>query len=199
MLTADPTRAECAPTRRRFPSPADRQTGDATGEPAVRMPIPLARGRGEGATELAAFDAALVDAGVADRNLIALSSVLPPGSAVERVERIADAPGRWGDRLYCVLAEARTSEPGAEVWAGIGWVQDEAGRGLLVEHHAAGERGLRALIGASLRGLGENRNLVFPRTGSLIAGARCSGTPVCALVIAAFEAEGWKAAAEVGR
>jgi hypothetical protein len=40
---------------------------------------------------------------------------------------------------------------------------------------------------------------VFPRTGSLITGARCTGTPVCALVIAVFEAEGWQPAAEVGR
>jgi arginine decarboxylase len=163
------------------------------------MAIPIARGGGEGATELAAFDAALVDAGVADRNLIPLSSVLPPGSAVESVERIANAPGRWGDRLYCVLAEARTSQPGDEVWAGIGWVQDETGRGLLVEHHAPSDRAVRALIAASLRGLGENRNRVFTRTGSLIAGARCTGTPVCALVIAVFEAEGWQPAAEVGR
>ena len=155
------------------------------------MRIPIARGVGEGPTDLAAFDAALLDAGVADRNLIVLSSVLPPSSTVERVERISDAPGSWGDRLYCVLSEARTSEPGAEVWAGIGWMQDETGRGLLVEHHAHSEQGVTDLIAASLRGLGRNRNLTFPRTGAEIAGARCTGEPVCALVVAAFEAEAW--------
>lgn len=168
---------------------------DRAGSATARMPIPIACGIGEGPTELAAFDAALVDAGVADRNLIVLSSVLPPGSAVDRVERIADTPGFWGDRLYCVLAEARTSEPDAEVWAGIGWMQDETGRGLLVEHHAPSEPALSALIDASLRGLARNRNLRFPRTGALIAGARCTGAAVCALVVAAFEAEAWHGAA----
>ena len=36
------------------------------------------------------------------------------------VERIEAAPGEWGDRLYCVLAEARASRPGDEAWAAIG-------------------------------------------------------------------------------
>ena len=121
-----------------------------------------------------------------------LSSVLPPGSAVSRVGRIADTPGSWGDRLYCVLAEARTSEPDTEVWAGIGWVQDDTGRGLLVEHHAASEQGVRGLIAASLGALAENRGLDFPQSGAEVVGAPCTGTPVCALVVAAFEAEPWR-------
>jgi arginine decarboxylase len=157
------------------------------------MVISMARGAGQGPTELAAFDAALLAAGVGDRNLIALSSVLPPASVVERVERIT-APGAWGDRLYCVLAQARTSRPGDEVWAGIGWVQDETGKGLLVEHEESSEPSLRARIDASLRGLCENRGLVFPLAGAEVAGARCTGTPVCALVVAAFEASAWRRA-----
>jgi arginine decarboxylase len=171
---------------------AEREFGEAT----ARLPIPVAWGTGDGATELAAFDAALVDAGVADRNLIVLSSVLPPGSAVSRVARIADTPGFWGDRLYCVLAEARTSEPRAEVWAGIGWMQDETGRGLLVEHHAASEPALNVLIDASLEGLARNRNLDFSHSSRTIAGARCTDKPICALVVAAFEAESWRGAPE---
>jgi arginine decarboxylase len=159
-------------------------------EPGV-MGIPVAHGIGRGPTELAAFDAALGAAGVADRNLLVLSSVLPPGSAVSRVGRIAETRGGWGDRLYCVLAEARTSDEGAEVWAGIGWMQDDTGRGLLVEHHAASEQGVRGLIAASLGALAENRGLAFPRRGAEVAGARCAGTPVCALVVAAFAAEPW--------
>jgi arginine decarboxylase len=42
---------------------------------------------GRGPTQLAAFDAALVAAGVADRNLIYLSSVLPPASSVQQVDQ----------------------------------------------------------------------------------------------------------------
>ena len=62
---------------------------------------------GRGPTQLSAFDAALVSAGVADRNLIYLSSVLPPASDVRQVARIDCTPGAWGDRLYCVMAQAR--------------------------------------------------------------------------------------------
>lgn len=164
---------------------------DGVASAIARMPIPIACGIGEGATELVAFDAALVDAGVADRNLILLSSVLPPGSTVARVERIAETPGFWGDRLYCVLAQARTSDPGTEAWAGIGWMQDDTGRGLLVEHHATSEPALSALIEASLRGLGRNRKRAFAHTGAAIVGSRCSGAPVCTLVVAAFAAEAW--------
>jgi arginine decarboxylase len=172
-----------------------RRVVQAAGSPLARRLIPIARGTGEGATERAAFDAALGDAGVADRNLIVLTSVLPPGSAVERVGRIAETPGGWGDRLYCVLAEGRTSEPGTDVWAGIGWMQDETGRGLLVEHHAPSQAGLAALIEASLRGLSRNRKLAFPHKGAVIAGAHCTGAAVCALVVAAFAAEPWPPAA----
>jgi arginine decarboxylase len=157
--------------------------------PALR--IPIASGTGRGPTELAAFDAALVDAGIADRNLILLSSVIPPGSTLERVGRIERAPGGWGDRLYCVLAEARTSEPGSGAWAGIGWAQDETHRGVFVEHHAQTEQAVADLIDASLLGLARNRNLTFPSVGKVIRGAVCSDTPVCALVVAVYEASPW--------
>ena len=158
------------------------------------MTIPVARGIGHGPTELAAFDAALVAAGVADRNLIPLSSVLPPDSEVLPVERIERAPGDWGDRLHCVLAEARVSRPGDEAWAAIGWVHDEAGRGLLVEHTAADEASVRLLVGASLHALCVNRGTSFAHRGIEVAGARCQGAPVCALVIAVFAAGGWRRA-----
>jgi hypothetical protein len=57
-----------------------------------------------------------------------------------------------------------------------------------------GEPALRALIGSTRRGLARNRNLAFPRTGNLVASAPCVDTPVCALVVVAFEAEGWQGA-----
>jgi arginine decarboxylase len=158
------------------------------------MIIQLTSAVGRGPTELAAFDAALVAAGVADRNLIYLSSVLPPASAVQRVGRIGRAPGAWGDRLYCVVAQARTSVPGAQAWAGIGWGQDSSGRGLLVEHDAHDETSLRELVTASLDGLCRNRGIGLPDRGVELAGAQCAGEPVCALVVAVFESASWRSA-----
>jgi arginine decarboxylase len=158
------------------------------------MIIQVTSAVGRGPTELAAFDAALVAAGVADRNLIYLSSVLPPASSVRQVDRIGCAPGTWGDRLYCVVAQARADVPGAQVWAGVGWVQDETGRGLLVEHHAHDEMGLRRLVTISLDGLCRNRGISLPSRGIEVAGARCDDEPVCALVVAVFESAAWTSA-----
>ena len=149
---------------------------------------------GRGPTKLAAFDAALVAAGVADRNLIYLSSVLPPASCVQPVDRVSDAPGTWGDRLYCVVAQASTAEPGAQVWAGVGWGQDPSGRGLLVEHDAHDEQTLRGLVEASLDGLCRNRGISLPARGIEVAGAQCVDEPVSALVVAVFEAAAWSSA-----
>jgi arginine decarboxylase len=45
------------------------------------LEIQVTTGTGEGPTPLAAFDAALLDAGVANYNLILLSSVIPAGAS----------------------------------------------------------------------------------------------------------------------
>jgi arginine decarboxylase len=155
------------------------------------MIILVAGAVGCGPTPLAAFDAALVAAGVADRNLIYLSSVLPPASSVHQVDRILHTPGEWGDRLYCVMAQAQAAVPGAQAWAGVGWVQDASGRGLLVEHHGGDEVSLRGLIRTSLDGLCRNRGVTFPSAGVEVVGAQCVDEPVCALVVAIFESAAW--------
>jgi arginine decarboxylase len=154
---------------------------------------------GRGPTPLAAFDAALVTAGVADRNLIYLSSVLPPSSSVHQVDRIDCTPGTWGDRLYCVAAQAGTTAAGAQAWAGVGWVQDASGRGLLVEHHAGDEVSLRSLVRSSLDGLCRNRDVRFPSGGIEVAGACCVDEPACALVVAVFESAAWMSASRPAR
>ena len=136
------------------------------------MIILVAGAVGRGPTPLAAFDAALVAAGVADRNLMYLSSVLPPASSVRQVDPIVHAPGGWGDRLYCVMAQAHAGVPGAQAWAGGGWVQDGSGRGLLVEHDGGDEVSLRGLVRASLDGLCRNRGVSFPFGGIPTQAAR---------------------------
>ena len=75
-----------------------------------------------GPTPLAAFDRALQVGGTHDTNLIVLSSVIPAGATVERA--IA-TPGefRVGDRLFCVMAEQRVSEPGEGRWTSRGQKQ----------------------------------------------------------------------------
>lgn len=163
------------------------------GEQAHARTIQVASGAGAGPTELAAFDAALRDAGIANFNLIYLSSVIPPGSDIEiAVDGRAHVPGAWGDRLYLVVAEERSSAPGTEAWAGIGWVQHEHdGRGLFVEHHGHSEAAVRSDIERSLAALSAGRDLQLGPEHMAVRGVRCDGEPVCALVAAVFEAEPW--------
>lgn len=159
------------------------------------MNIQLSTGIGRGPTELSAFDQALVQAGVANYNLIYLSSVLPPGSDVWFVSNPKPLGGTWGDRLYVVMAQMRTSQRNQEVWAGIGWIQDpKTKQGLLVEHEGYTEAEVRADIEHSLKALAENRQMEFGEPQMHVVGAKCLDYPICALVVAVFESAAWQSA-----
>jgi arginine decarboxylase len=161
------------------------------------MKINIATGTGVGPTELAAFDHALVSAGVANFNLIYLSSVLPPGSEVEILDKPAKPIGGWGDRLYVVMAQMRTSQRNQQVWAGIGWMQDpKTKKGLLVEHEGHTEEEIRADIKNSLTALAQNRNMEFGPMHMVVVGKTCVSLPVCALAVAVFESSEWNALKE---
>ena len=99
--------------------------------------IPVTKGTGTGNTQLSAFDAALFDAGIANYNLIHLSSIVPEGfePVVEKVNLNGGAE-QFGYRLYVVIAEHRQGERGKQTWAGLGWVmtKSETKKGLFVEH-----------------------------------------------------------------
>ena len=159
-----------------------------------QLPIRLARSAGTGPTALAAFDAALRHAGVANFNLVRLSSVIPPASTVAVLDGPAAPEGEWGDKLFVVYAEWRAEEPGAEAWAGVGWLQDPvSGRGVFVEHEGPDEAGVRRDIAASLEALRAGRPEVrFGPQHAVVQGAVCDIDPVCALVIAVYEAETWR-------
>lgn len=157
------------------------------------MKIDVSAGTGVGPTELSAFDQALVNAGVANFNLICLSSVLPPGSDVTILDRPFTPVGEWGDRLYLVMAQFRTSIRNHEAWAGIGWIQDPlTKRGLLVEHEGHTEAEVRADITNSLEALAQNRGMEFGPMNMHVVGTKCIDLPVCALAVAVFESSSWR-------
>lgn len=153
--------------------------------------IVLARGLGRGPTELAAFDAALRDAGVANYNLLCLSSVIPPGSRVER-GRWETPPGHWGHRLYVVLSQARVSRLGAAVHAGVGWVQHASGgQGLFVELHDDDRARLQRDLVATLGAMQRDRGIDYGPVHTDIASVTCDGEPACALVVAVYAPQAW--------
>lgn len=161
------------------------------------MQIHLSSGIGTGPTTLAAFDAALNDAGIANYNLLRLSSVIPPGTEIIKHGNQPIPkdllPGQWGDRLYVVMAEQREDTPNTEAWAGIGWVQDpETKKGLFVEHEGSSETKVRRDITQSLEALMATRNVDFGPINMEVVGRTCTNHPICAMMIAAFQASDWE-------
>ena len=85
---------------------------------------------------MAAYDAALADAGIENYNLVSVSSVIPAGVPVEAVGTAPDL-GPAGGRLTVVEGRANATGP-TSVSAGLGWVESvDSGPGLFYE--AAGE------------------------------------------------------------
>ena len=156
------------------------------------LDIVVTRGTGVAATELAAFDAALHEAGVAHFNLIRLSSLIPPRSRVHVPPAWGPLDGRWGDRLYAVYAEHRVSVPGRRACAGLGWVQDaDTGAGVLVEHHGEDPSHVEGAIEATLADLKARRPGRYLEDCWLTATVACDEAPVTAVVVAAFQVEPW--------
>jgi arginine decarboxylase len=156
------------------------------------MKIHLTRGRGVAPTSLAAFDEALLDAGIANFNLLCLSSVIPIGSELVHCPPPPMRPEQWGERLYVVIAQQRETEIGREAWAGIGWVQEkETGRGLFVEHEGGNRQFIESQIHDSLNSMVLRREGAWGEIESLIVGRRCDRDPVCALAAAVYASEAW--------
>lgn len=154
--------------------------------------LPVLRATCTGATTLAAFHHALTTVGLGHYNLVRLSSVVPPGISIDASAAARPPEGGWGDRLYCVYAEQRTSTPGEEAWAGVGWVQRvDGGGGLLVEHEGGSEGFVNEAIITSLRDMVAGEPDTFTDPELLLTGGRCHGEPVCALVIVPFQVVPW--------
>lgn len=95
--------------------------------------------------ELAAFEVALRDAGIAKFNLVHVSSIFPPGC--KRISRMKGLEYlNAGEIVYCVMARIATNEPNRQLSAAIGVAlpADERQYGYLSEHHAYGQTGENA-------------------------------------------------------
>ncbi len=157
--------------------------------------IRVSAGSGSGRTRLSAFDAALRSAGVANFNLIRLSSVIPPGAEVREVEAVDQLVGRHGDRLFCVYASAHAELPFHQAWAGVAWAlaDDGSGAGLFVEHEGPSEDQVSHDLTASLEDLIAGRGGGYAEAGRVVTSVTCDTEPVCAVVVAAYLAQGWTA------
>ncbi|WP_423792815.1 pyruvoyl-dependent arginine decarboxylase [Methanocaldococcus indicus] len=98
----------------------------------VRIPntISLVAGKGEGETELNAFDRALLDAGVGNVNLVKMSSIMPPKAELVEIPKLpmgALVPIAYG----CITSK----EPGELIAAAVSvaFPKDEEKCGLIME------------------------------------------------------------------
>jgi arginine decarboxylase len=96
----------------------------------------LTCGAGDASTELNAFDAALIEAGIGDTNLVKLSSILPPGA-----KEVKPYEPPKGSMVPLAYAELVSSEPGALISCAVavGIPEDPRAAGLIMECSRMGE------------------------------------------------------------
>ncbi|MBM3256458.1 MAG: pyruvoyl-dependent arginine decarboxylase [Candidatus Moranbacteria bacterium] len=157
------------------------------------MKIAVTWGVGTGSTRLSSFDKALWDAGIANLNLICLSSVIPPGSIIEvKKAKLNNAGKNYGRKVYVVLASASTKILGEHAFAGIGWrMTKKDKKGLFVEHHGNSGGEVRKKINSTLTDMVRYREEKYGKVKYKITGIECKGDPVTALVCAVYKIEEW--------
>jgi arginine decarboxylase len=157
------------------------------------MKIGVTSGTGQGKTRIAAFDNALWDAGIANYNLIRLSSVIPENSDVV-VEQLDMNEKEHGHKLYVVLAECFETEPGMKAVAGLGWVtaNHKKGKGIFVEHFGRSREEVADYIESTIKSMTAYRPEEHGETRIKFAEKECTGDVACALVIAVYKSEGWE-------
>jgi arginine decarboxylase len=107
------------------------------------FPIPthmfFTRGVGKHRRNLESFEAALRDAGIAQFNLVKVSSIFPPKCKIVS-RRVGLSKLKPGSIVFCVMAETRTNEPNRLAAAGIGLAVPANGEqfGYISEHHDFG-------------------------------------------------------------
>lgn len=97
------------------------------------------RGVGKHRNNLQSFEVALRAAGIAQCNLVKVSSIFPPGCKIV-TPKVGLQELTPGQITFCVMAEERTSEPNRLVSAGIGLAipAGQAKFGYISEHHGFG-------------------------------------------------------------
>jgi arginine decarboxylase len=118
-----------------------------TANPIHNIPtrVFFTKGRGIHKDYLTSFELALRDAGIADLNLVSVSSILPPHCKI-----VSRQEGRKylqpGQIVFTILARSATNEPNRLIAASIGLARpvDGSQHGYLSEHHSTGETAQKA-------------------------------------------------------
>lgn len=141
-------------------------------------------GTASGPTELAAYDAALAEAGVENFNLLTLSSVIPKGVDLKVVGETPDL-GSIGDELRVVQSEsiAPADQPAA---AGIGWARRSDGAGIFYEVAGADVEDVCEEIEAGLEAGKAHRGWEFVEQDVIVREATAERNYAAAVVLATY-------------
>lgn len=91
--------------------------------------ITVAAGAGEGATEINAFDRALMDAGIANLNFVRVTSIVPAGVRVVPMRPITE-----GMLMPAVYARITSHVPGERIAAAVGVGLSADAYGVVMEY-----------------------------------------------------------------
>lgn len=119
----------------------------STSSPFLYVPKMMffVKGKGIHKDQLTSFELALRDAGIADLNLVSVSSIKPP-----KCKMVSKQEGRKylvpGQIVFNVMARSATNEPNRLIAASIGLARpvDDTQYGYLSEHHSTGETAQKA-------------------------------------------------------
>jgi arginine decarboxylase len=101
----------------------------------------LTKGMGKHKEKLTSFEMALRAAGIAQYNLVKVSSIFPPGCRIITRERGLKhlSPG---EIVFCVMSENNTNEPHRLLASSVGLAipKEKESYGYLSEHHGFGQK-----------------------------------------------------------
>jgi len=138
----------------------------------------------EGPFELVAFDNALRKAGIAELNLVQVSSILPQNCEI--IENSPLPKLEPGLIVPIVMSKISSSTPGQKIAAALGIAVGENSHGMVSEYHDIGvtERTAAKTVEAMVKYMMENRGLTPRRVTSISAGhvVKAHGAALAGLV-----------------
>src|SRR5919206_3447801 len=118
------------------------QQGFNTVNPMHNIPTKVffTKGRGIHKDYLTSFELSLRDAGIADLNLVSVSSILPPHCKIVS-RQVGRKYLQSGQIVFTIMARSATNEPNRLIAASIGLARPADGSQYryLSEHHSTGE------------------------------------------------------------
>ncbi len=115
----------------------------------------LVSGAAEGATELNAFDGALLEAGIGDLNLVRVTSIMP-----RHVQMVDTAPQlEQGAFVLVVYGSVTSSSPGAHIASAVGMGRAADGFGVVMEAQGTSRAAVKADVTSKVAAAFRERGL----------------------------------------